>query len=234
MATSTMILTSENKIPWTDEEPQTNAKNAYVCATRYVVGIGQKDVIGFEVAVNNAQFVRGVQSPRRLLENFRNFGDGERAPPLEDLVEGFAFQKFHGDVGRAIIRLDRFVNGDDIGVMNATRGTRLILKAQQEVGVIEKFAVQDLERHRAVSHSNLLGEKDRTHAALAQAADKAKPARESSGKLRFGLRGLGGEVSAVSWTEGKIVRVGTLASGASLHERQGNFPAARILTEVLP
>jgi hypothetical protein len=32
MATLTMILTSKNKIPWTDEEPQTNAKNAYVCA----------------------------------------------------------------------------------------------------------------------------------------------------------------------------------------------------------
>ena len=31
MGTSTMILTSKNKIPWTDEEPQTNAKNAYVC-----------------------------------------------------------------------------------------------------------------------------------------------------------------------------------------------------------
>jgi hypothetical protein len=28
-----MILTSKHEIPWTDEEPQTNAKNAYVCAT---------------------------------------------------------------------------------------------------------------------------------------------------------------------------------------------------------
>jgi len=33
MATSTMILTSKYEISWTDEEPQTNAKNAYVCAT---------------------------------------------------------------------------------------------------------------------------------------------------------------------------------------------------------
>jgi hypothetical protein len=38
MATSTMILTSKNKIPWMDEEPQTNAKNAYVCATRLCHG----------------------------------------------------------------------------------------------------------------------------------------------------------------------------------------------------
>ena len=104
--------------------------------------------------------------------------------------------------------------------MNAARGTRLILKAQQEVGVIEKLAVQDLERHGAVSHPNLLGEEDRAHAPFAQAADKAKTAGESGGKLRFGLRGLGGEVSAIARTEGKIVRVSLLASGTGLHERQ--------------
>jgi hypothetical protein len=35
MGTSTMILTSKHEIPRTDQEPQTNAKNAYVCATRW-------------------------------------------------------------------------------------------------------------------------------------------------------------------------------------------------------
>jgi hypothetical protein len=30
METPTMILTSKHEIPWTDEEPQTNAENAYV------------------------------------------------------------------------------------------------------------------------------------------------------------------------------------------------------------
>ena len=93
-------------------------------------------------------------------------GTGSAPRRLEDLAEGFAFQKFHGDVGRAVIGLAGFVNGDDIGVMNAARGSRLILKAQQEVGVIQKLAVQNLERHRAVAHRDLLGEEDRTHAAL--------------------------------------------------------------------
>jgi hypothetical protein len=31
-----MILASKHEIPRTDEEPQTNAQNAYVCATRYI------------------------------------------------------------------------------------------------------------------------------------------------------------------------------------------------------
>jgi hypothetical protein len=71
------------------------------------------------------------------------------------------------------------MDGDDIGMMNAARGARLILKAHQEVGVIEKFAIEDLERDGAITHPNLFSEKDRTHAALAQAADDAKTAGES-------------------------------------------------------
>ncbi len=55
-----------------------------------------------------------------------------RAPPREGLAERFAFQKLHGDVGRAVIGLAGFVNGDDVRVINAPRGSRFILKAQQE------------------------------------------------------------------------------------------------------
>ena len=45
---------------------------------RHMVGVGQKDIIGFEVAMNDAQLVRDVQSSRRLLKNFRNFGRRKR------------------------------------------------------------------------------------------------------------------------------------------------------------
>jgi len=86
--------------------------------------------------MNDAQLVRGVQTPRRLLENFRNLRHGKLTPAREGLAERFAFQEFHGDVRRAIIGLGRFVNGDDIWVMNAPRGSRFILKAHQELGGI--------------------------------------------------------------------------------------------------
>ena len=45
----------------------------------YVVGIRQENVIGFEVAMNDAELVRGVQSSRGLLENFRNLRHRKRA-----------------------------------------------------------------------------------------------------------------------------------------------------------
>jgi hypothetical protein len=136
----------------------------------------QEDVIGFEVTMNDAQLVRGVQASRCLLENFRNLRHRKRTPPREGLTERFAFQKLHGDVGRAVIGLAGFVNGDDIGVMNAPRGSRLILKAQQEVGVIQQLAAQDFERHGTVAHRDLLGEKDRTHAALTKSANEPEMA----------------------------------------------------------
>jgi hypothetical protein len=119
-------------------------------------------------------------------------------------------------------------------VTDAPSGTRFILEAQQEIGVIEEFAIENFERHRAVPHPNLLGEKDRAHAPCAQAANKAETAGQPSGKLRLGFRGLGGELSAVSWTVGEIVRVSILASGAGFHERKRIPPAGRILTDALP
>ena len=80
--------------------------------------------------------MRGVQPSRRLPEKSRNLGNGKCAPPPESLTERFTFHKLHGDVGRAVIGAAGFVNGDDIYVMNAACGSRFILEAQQEFGVI--------------------------------------------------------------------------------------------------
>jgi hypothetical protein len=63
--------------------------------------------------MNDAQLVRGVQSPRRLLENFRNLEHGKCATSRECLAKGFPFQKFHGNVGRAVVGLAGFLKGSD-------------------------------------------------------------------------------------------------------------------------
>jgi hypothetical protein len=117
--------------------------------------------------------------------------------------------------------------------MDTPRGARLVLKAQQEVRVIEKLAIQNLERHQPVSHSNLLSEENRTHAALSQAADNAITARKSSGKLGICLDERGSKARAVEQTECGLVRISLLACGAGFHERQLNCGMERILTEVL-
>jgi hypothetical protein len=88
---------------------------------------------------------------------------------------------------RAVIALAGFVNGDDVGMVNASRGSRFILKTQQEVGVIQQLTAQSFERHRTVVHRDLLGDKDRTHAARAQFPDKPETAGKTRNELGVDL-----------------------------------------------
>jgi hypothetical protein len=122
-----------------------------------------------------------------LLENFRNLGHGQRAPPCEGLTEGFALQKFHGNVGRAVVGLAGFVDRNDVGVVNAAGGSRFILEAQQKLRVIQQLAAQDFERHRTVAHCDLLGEEDRTHTALTQWTDQPETARKTGSEMGVDL-----------------------------------------------
>jgi hypothetical protein len=71
--------------------------------------------------------------------------------------------------------------------MNAPRRSRFILKALEEVGVIQQLAAQDLERHRTVAHRDLLGEEDRTHPTRAQLPDQPETARKTGSEMGVDL-----------------------------------------------
>ena len=71
--------------------------------------------------------------------------------------------------------------------MNAARGSRFILKSQQEARVIQQLSAQDFERHRAVAHRDLLGEEDGSHAARSQLADQPKTVRKTRGEMGIDL-----------------------------------------------
>jgi hypothetical protein len=68
------------------------------------------------------------------------------APPAraERLTERLAFQIFHRDVGSPIVGLARLVDGHDIGMTDARRGGGFIAKTQEEFGIIQQPAAQDL------------------------------------------------------------------------------------------
>ena len=72
-------------------------------------------------------------------------------------------------------------------MMNAPRGSRFILKTQQEVGVIQQLAVQDFERYQTVADRDLLGEEHRTHGARSQLADKPETARKTRNEMGVDL-----------------------------------------------
>lgn len=60
-------------------------------------------------------------------------------------------------------------------------------------------------RWREIGVTNLIGEKDRTHAAGAQAADNAETPGQSRGKQGCGFRGLGDQAGAIARTERHVV-----------------------------
>ena len=62
---------------------------------------------------------------RHLLGNLDHLGDRQGPTPLHQLAERFAFEVLHGDVGRAVIGLAGFVNGDDIWVGFASPSVRM-------------------------------------------------------------------------------------------------------------
>ena len=194
----------------------------------------QEDVVGFEVAMNDAQPVGGIQAPARLQQDFRNFGDWQRSPAVKELAQRFTFEVFHGDVRRAIVALGGFVNGDDVEMMDAPRGPRLILEAHQKIGIVEKLAVENLNRHQAVSHSKLLGQKNRAHSPFAQAPEDAKVARNSGGKLCVDCCDRRGEARAILQTKSRVVGKRLLAYGTGFHGRQVITGMGRILAEVPP
>jgi hypothetical protein len=137
----------------------------------YVVGMRQEDAMRHEAAMNDAQLVRGVQTARCLLQYFRAFSHGQRPARLERLAQGLGFQIFHRDVRLAIIALTRFVNGYNVGMVDAAGGSCFVLEAPQEVRIVEPLAEQNLQRHETIADGDLLGEIACPHAARAQLAD---------------------------------------------------------------
>ena len=70
---------------------------------------------------------------------------------VEDLAERGPLEELHRDVGDAV-RLARVVDGDDVGVVQAAGGTRLLEEARLEArerGPGER-EVDRLQRHHAV------------------------------------------------------------------------------------
>ena len=83
--------------------------------------------------MDDAFFVSGVESVGNFDADFGGFGDGERACS-QKLVEGLAFEKFHGDVSAAVLLLDG-VNGADTRMVHGGGGTGFAKEAFGGVGI---------------------------------------------------------------------------------------------------
>ena len=94
--------------------------------------VGGRDddhVVGLEVAVDDADGVRGLEAVADLHEH------GERARQVDagarPLAEALAAQELHDDERRAVVELDEVGDVDDVAVADAVDGARLLEEPQR-------------------------------------------------------------------------------------------------------
>ena len=143
--------------------------------------VGQEDVLGLEVAVDDALVVGGGQAAGDLAAVLGGLARGQRA--LEQAVaQGLALEQLGHQEGRALLAAE-IVDRQDVGVREGGDGLGLALEPGQARGVVGQVAGQDLDRHVALE-VGVAGREDLAHAAGADAAGDAV-----LGELVSGLHG---------------------------------------------
>src|ERR1035441_6134193 len=135
-----------------------------------VSALGDKDVCGLDVPVDDAFGVSRVQCVRNL--------DGQRENQLgfqrsasNAVPQRLAVEKLHGDE-RLSVLLANVVNRANIGVIQCGRGLRFASKASQCLRVASNFIGQELEGYKTME-PGVFRLIDNTHTTAAELFDDA-------------------------------------------------------------
>jgi hypothetical protein len=118
--------------------------------------------------MDDSFFVGSVESVGDFNADFHTMGDGHRAA-VQNLVEGFTFEKFHGDEGAAIAFFDR-MNRADAMVVQGRSGTRFAEKTIHCSRVVSRALFEEFQGD-APAQLGVFGFIDQSHAARSQFAD---------------------------------------------------------------
>jgi hypothetical protein len=138
---------------------------------------GHHDVLGLEIAMDDAGGVRLGQALSDLVRQLDGAADRNRALP-QDLPDRVPIDPFHRDVRRVTFTAD-VVNGQDVRVVQRGCRARFLLEARDAIrrGHVGR---QDLDRHRAVQ-PRVLGTIDLAHAARAEKRLQDERAQAAAG-----------------------------------------------------
>ena len=113
-----------------------------------LAGVVQEDVRGFEVAVQHALAVRVVDGLGDLLDQYACLARGQWAI-AHQLGQSLALDVIHREEGIALV-LAHFVDGDDVGMLQARGGFGLRAKARYFRGAGEFARQNHFQRHDAI------------------------------------------------------------------------------------
>ena len=113
------------------------------------LGVGdQEDVVGLEIAMDDADPVRGAQRRGDLPRDACGDQRGELSEALESRAERFALEELHDDVRVARGREPEVVDLDDARVADRRRGARLVEEALHDPGIARELREQHLHRRQ--------------------------------------------------------------------------------------
>ncbi len=126
----------------------------------------EEDVVGLQIAVDDAAPVRGGQGRGDLGRDVEHLVGRHRAA-ADPIGEGLALQVLHHEVGGAVGELPEVADVDDVGVADGRRRLRLANEAAHDLLVAGDLAAEHLHRE-ALVQGGVGREVDHAHAALPQ------------------------------------------------------------------
>src|SRR5579862_129551 len=130
-----------------------------------VAAVGDKNIGGLDVAVNDAFGVSGVQGVRDFDSQAQEHLGIERAA-TDAMAEGDAVEELHGDEAAAGLFAD-FVNGADIGMVEGGGGAGFTTETFQSLRILGQVVRKEFECHEAAQFS-VFGLVNHAHATAAQ------------------------------------------------------------------
>ena len=149
--------------------------------------VGDEDVLGLDVAVDDALCVRGLEREQRLSHDLGGLRRLEPDVRVQQLARGAPADVLHDHVVDAVDRAP-VVDRDDVRVRQRRRGARLAAEPVDEPLVAGERAVQDLDRDLAREHGVVRAE-DLAHPAGGDALHDVVAAVERDESLASGLAG---------------------------------------------
>jgi hypothetical protein len=135
-----------------------------------VAALGDENVRGLNVAMDDAFGVRGIQSVRDIDGEGKEIFGVERMAG-DAVLERLAVEKFHGDEGLAVL-LANVVNGADVRMIERGGGLGFALETGEGLRVARDVLREKFQRDET-AEARVLGFVDDTHAATTEFFDDA-------------------------------------------------------------
>ncbi len=135
-----------------------------------MAALGDEDVRGLDVAMNDAFGVSSIESVGDLNGECKKSVVFQGAPG-HHVLEREAVEKFHRDEALAVVLAD-FVDGADVGVVQRGSGAGFAAKAFESLRILRNVFGEEFERDKA-TEGGVFGLVNNAHPAAAQFFDDA-------------------------------------------------------------